>query len=78
MLSGFRAGLLAAATIVGAAILVLPASAADKAFTNDDLANSAVELEAQIKADAGTPVKTVDQLRHDADAAFPRTIFAPA
>lgn len=75
MLSYFRAGLLAAATIVCAGVWTFPASAAEKAFTNDDLANSAVELEAQIKADAGTPVRTVDQLRHDADAAFAKNDF---
>ena len=75
MVSGFRAGFLAAATIVCAGVWTFPASAADKAFTNDDLANSAVELEAQIKSDAGTPVKTVDQLRHDADAAFAKNDF---
>src|SRR5580700_2992735 len=75
MLSFFRAGFFAAVAVACAALWSLPASAAEKAFTNDDLANSAVELEAQIKSDAGTPAKTVDQLRRDADAAFSKNDF---
>jgi uncharacterized protein YfaS (alpha-2-macroglobulin family) len=74
MVSFFRAGCLAAA-VACVTLWSLPAAAADKAFTNDDLANSAVELEAQIKSDAGTPAKTVDQLRRDADAAFAKNDF---
>ncbi|HSZ65809.1 MAG TPA: MG2 domain-containing protein [Xanthobacteraceae bacterium] len=57
------------------AVACLTATAANKPFTNDDLATSAVELEAQIKSDAGTPAKTVDQLKHDADAAFAKNDF---
>ena len=76
MFSFFRAGL--AAAVVTACLAVASfsaANAADKPFTNDDLANSAIELEAQIKSDAGTPAKTVDQLKHDADQAFAKNDF---
>jgi len=38
-------------------------------------ADSAVALEAQIKSDAGTPVKPVAQIRRDADAAFAKKRF---
>jgi len=75
MCSYFRAGLLAAAAALCLAIATFTASAADKAFTNGDLANSAIELEAQIKSDAGLATKPVDQLRRDADAAFSHNDF---
>ena len=41
-----------------------------KPFQDGDLADSAIKLEAQIKADAGAPSKPLAQLRRDADAAF--------
>ena len=75
MLSPFRAGLVAAAAAACLAVACFSATAANKPFTNDDLTSSAVELEAQIKSDAGTPAKTVDQLKHDADAAFAKNDF---
>src|SRR5579883_561770 len=75
MFSHLRAGLVAAAVVVCVPLAALAAQAAAKLFVNDDLANSAVELEAQIKADAGTSTKTVDQLRRDADAAFTKNDF---
>ena len=75
MLSLFRTGLMAAVAAACLAVACLTATAANKPFTNDDLATSAVELEAQIKSDAGTPAKTVDQLKHDADAAFAKNDF---
>ena len=75
MFSLFRAGLMAAVAAACLAVACLTATAANKPFTNDDLATSAVELEAQIKSDAGTPAKTVDQLKHDADAAFAKNDF---
>src|ERR1700735_5105466 len=75
MCSLFRAGLMAAVAAACLAVACLTATAANKPFTNDDLATSAVELEAQIKSDAGTPAKTVDQLKHDADAAFAKNDF---
>ncbi|WP_407164584.1 alpha-2-macroglobulin family protein [Bradyrhizobium sp. ORS 111] len=48
------------------------ALAADKAFTRDDLADSAIKLEAQIKSEAGPVNKSSATLRTDADAAFRR------
>ncbi len=75
MFSLSRAGLMAAVAAVCLAVAAMSATAANKPFTNDDLATSAVELEAQIKSDAGTPAKTVDQLKHDADAAFAKNDF---
>jgi alpha-2-macroglobulin len=75
MFSSLRAGLMAAVAAACLAVACLTATAANKPFTNDDLATSAVELEAQIKSDAGTPAKTVDQLKHDADAAFAKNDF---
>jgi len=79
MLSSFRAGLAAAAVtacmVAALAVASFAAGAADKPFSNDDLANSALELEAQIKSDAGTPAKTVDQLKHDGDQAFAKNDF---
>ena len=68
----FRAGLVAAAAF---ACLTFTAFAADKPFTNDDLANSAIELEAQIKSDAAGTSKPVDQLQRDASAAFAKNDF---
>ncbi len=49
--------------------------AADKAFKRDELANSAVKLEAQIKSEAGPVAKSSATLRTDADAAFKRSDF---
>src|SRR6186713_2156776 len=51
------------------------AQAADKAFKRDDLADSAVKLEAQIKSEAGAVAKTGATLKTDADAAFRRSDF---
>ncbi|HML08289.1 MAG TPA: alpha-2-macroglobulin [Xanthobacteraceae bacterium] len=65
--AGLAAGLLAFAS--------LAANAAEKAFQNADLADSAVTLEAKIKADAGAPAKPLPQIRRDADAAFTRNDF---
>ena len=66
MISLIRAGLAAALF----ALAPLTATAADKPFQNTDLADSAIKLEAQIKADAGAPTKPVAQIRRDADAAM--------
>ncbi|MGO8914721.1 MAG: hypothetical protein ACLQJR_02280, partial [Stellaceae bacterium] len=71
MISLIRAGLAAALF----ALAPLTATAADKPFQNTDLANSAIKLEAQIKADAGAPTKPVAQIRRDADAAFAKNDF---
>ena len=76
MLSLVRAGL--AAALVSFAPLLMPAAnaaTAEKPFQNSDLADAAIQLEAQIKADAGTPIKPLPQLRGDADAAFAKNDF---
>src|ERR1700753_1929857 len=51
------------------------AQAADKAFKRDDLADSAIKLEAQIKSEAGPVSKSGASLRTDAEAAFKRNDF---
>ena len=60
----------AAAVCATLALGLLSAQAADKAFKRDDLADSAIKLEAQIKAEA-----TSATLRTDADAAFKRSDY---
>ncbi len=69
MLTLMRAGLTAAL------LMFSPVSAfsADKPYHRDDLADAAVRLEGQIKADAGTVAKPLAALRRDADAAFARS-----
>ncbi len=72
--------LVRAALVAAAAVMCLTASsfstkAADKPFQNSELAQSALDLEARIKADAGTPGKPVAQLRREADAAFAKNDF---
>src|ERR1700736_1263399 len=57
------------------ALALSSAQAADKAFRRDDLADSAIKLEAQIKSEAGPVGKSAATLRSDADAAFRRTDF---
>jgi alpha-2-macroglobulin len=67
-----------AAACVAALVLAVPFSAraaAEKPFQDSDLADSAVQLEAQIKSDAGAPTKTLPQIRKDADTAFARNDF---
>jgi hypothetical protein len=68
MLASLRAGLTAALLL----ILSLPALSADKPYHRDDLAEAAVRVEGQIKADAGTVVKPLAALRRDADTAVTR------
>jgi uncharacterized protein YfaS (alpha-2-macroglobulin family) len=77
MLAFLRTGLaaLVVGACLGAGLFAPAATAADKAFQNEDLANSAIELEAQIKSDAGAATKPVDQLRRAADAAFAKNDF---
>jgi uncharacterized protein YfaS (alpha-2-macroglobulin family) len=75
MSSFFRAGLVGTVAAACLAVASFGANAADKPFTNDDLANSAIELEAQIKSDAGAATEPVAQLRHDADVAFSKNDF---
>src|SRR5258708_2148503 len=71
MLASLRAG------FVAALVFLVPLSAlgADKPFKNDELADAAVKLEAQIKEDAGAVAKPVATLRREADAAFAKNDF---
>jgi len=68
MLTRLRAGLTAALVILSS----YSAFAADKPFHRDDLADAAIRLEGQIRADAGPVTKSVATLRREADAAFAR------
>ncbi len=69
-------GLVRAATLCATlAFGLVTAQAADKAFKRDDLADSAIKLEAQIKSEAGPVAKSGASLRTDADAAFKRSDF---
>src|SRR5499433_2501096 len=56
-------------------LLSVPTIAADKSFKRDDLADAAIKLEAQIKAEAGQVTKAAPALRREADAAFQRNDF---
>jgi alpha-2-macroglobulin len=71
MLASVRAGVVAALVALASAA----AFAADKPFQRDELADSAIKLEARIKADAGTVAKPLATLRRDADAAAARRDF---
>ncbi len=69
-------GLVRAATLCATlAFGLVAAQAADKAFRRDDLADSAIKLEAQITSEAGPVAKSAASLRADADAAFKRSDF---
>jgi alpha-2-macroglobulin len=74
MIASVRAGIVAALVALLSLSLTVAASA-QKAFQRDDLADAAIKLEAQIKAEAGTVTKPVAQLRREADAAFGRNDF---
>ncbi|QOZ25922.1 alpha-2-macroglobulin [Bradyrhizobium sp. CCBAU 51753] len=64
-------GLVRAAAVCAALALgIVSATAADKAFKRDDLADSAIKLETQIKTEAGAVNKPAASLRTDADAAL--------
>lgn len=71
MIGLVRAALVCATMTLG----LVSAHAADKAFKRDDLADSAIKLEAQIKSEAGPVAKSSATLRTDADAAFKRSDF---
>ena len=75
VISLLRAGVAAALLAVAPLVVPQAAGAAEKAFQNSELAESAIELEAQIKSDAGTPTKPLPQIRRDADAAFTKNDF---
>jgi alpha-2-macroglobulin len=74
MLASVRAGVLAALVTLASAA----AFAADKPFQRDELADSAIKLEAQIKTEAGSIAKPLATLRRDADAAVERRDFRAA
>src|SRR4051794_25008288 len=64
-------GLVRAVTFCATLALgLVSAEASDKAFRRDDLADSAIKLEAQIKTEAGAGLKSAATLRADADGAF--------
>jgi uncharacterized protein YfaS (alpha-2-macroglobulin family) len=69
-------GLVRAATVCATLLLGLSSAfAADKSFKRDDLADSAIKLQARIKGEAGPVSKSPATLRSDADAAFKRNDF---
>ncbi len=69
-------GLVRAAAVCATLLLGLSSAvAADKAFKRDELADSAIKLQAQIKSEAGPVSKSPATLRSDADAAFRRNDF---
>jgi uncharacterized protein YfaS (alpha-2-macroglobulin family) len=69
-------GLVRATTLCATlAFGLVAAQAADKPFKRDDLADSAIKLEAQIKSEAGPVAKTSATLKTDADGAFRRNDF---
>src|SRR5277367_2084811 len=73
MIGLVRAAILCATLSLGLISAGLPlAQAADKPFKRDDLADSAIKLEAQIKSEAGAVNKSSAALKADADAAFRR------
>ena len=71
MFALFRAGFFAALV----AFACPSANAAEKAFAREDLAEAAIRLEGQIKADAGQVGKPAAQLRKDVEAAFQKNDF---
>jgi alpha-2-macroglobulin len=71
MLASVRAGAVAALVTFASAATF----AADKPFQRDELADSAIKLEARIKAEAGTVAKPLAALRRDLDAATGRREF---
>src|SRR5437879_5848947 len=71
MIGLVRAAVLCATLALG----LVTAQAADKAFKRDDLADSAIKLEAQIRSEAGPVAKSSATFRSDADAAFKRMDF---
>lgn len=75
MIGLVRAAAVCAVLALGLGLGLGSAQAANKAFTRDDLADSAIKLEAQIKSEAGPVNKSTATLRTDADAAFKRNDF---
>jgi uncharacterized protein YfaS (alpha-2-macroglobulin family) len=75
MFCAVPAGLVAALIALAGFSATGVALAADKAFKQSELDNSAIKLEAQIKNDAGAVNKPAAVLRRDADAAFQKNDF---
>ena len=75
MIGLVRAAAFCAMLALGLSVGLATGQAADKAFKRDDLADSAIKLEAQIKSEAGAVAKPTATLRTDADAAFKRLDF---
>lgn len=74
MLASVRAGVIAALVTLASAATF----AADKPFQREELADSAIKLEARIKAEAGTVSKPLAALRRDLDAATGRRDYRSA
>ena len=69
-------GLVRAAALCAALAFGLTSvHAAEKSFKRDELADSAIRLEAQIKTEAGAVAKSPLSLKADADAAFKKNDF---
>ena len=75
MIALVRAALLTTSALLCLVVASFSAQAAGKPFVDGDLAQSAIALEAQIKADAGTADEPIGQLRRDADADFAKNDF---
>ena len=75
MIGLVRAATFCATLLLGVGLSLASAGTAEKAFRRDDLADSAIKLEAQIKSEAGAVAATNATLRTDADAAFRRNDF---
>src|SRR5262245_56357938 len=74
MFSSIRAGLVAALVTL-LSVVISGGALAQKAFQRDDLADAAIKLEAQIRAESGSVTAPAAALRRDADAAFQRNDF---
>lgn len=74
MLASVRAGVIAALVTLASAATF----AADKPFQREELADSAIKLEARIKSEAGTVSKPLAALRRDLDAATGRRDYRSA
>src|SRR5262252_3040737 len=74
MLASVRAGVIAALVTLAS----VAASAADKPFQREDLADGAIKLEAKIKAEAGAVTRPQAAIRRDLDAAIGRREFRSA
>ena len=78
MFALIRAGFAVAIAAALFAVAPFSAKAADKPFVDSDLADSAVQLEGQIKSDAGAPPSRWRKSARTPTPRSPRTISAPA